>query len=121
VGVRLRVETRADVAPPRTLLELRDEGGLVLGSVTCETAALGWSPEAGLRELRFDLERLPLADGRFHLRLALVDPGSGRLLHSLDDAARFFVFPTGDEDGAVLLDGRWSLQENAAPTQITRA
>jgi hypothetical protein len=33
------------------------------------------------------------------------------LLHTLDDAARFLVFPAGEETGAVFLDGRWSMQE----------
>ena len=54
---------------------------------------LGWDGGAGERELRFQLGRLPLADGRFHLRVALVDADGGRLLHTLDDALRFFVFP----------------------------
>ncbi len=74
--------------------------------------------EGGRSELRFRLGRLPLADGRFHLRFALADSGTGRLLHTLDDAVRFFVFPSGDQTGAVLLDGEWSMQEigEGAPT-----
>jgi len=69
---------------------------------------------------------VPLADGRFHLRFALSDPSSGRLLHTLDDAVRFFVFPTGAETGAVLLAGDWSLQESplqesGAPAQTPRS
>ena len=72
---------------------------------------LGWQAESGERELRFRLGRLPLADGRFHLRFALTDSETGRLLHTLDDALRFFVFPGGSQTGAVLLDGEWSMQE----------
>ena len=75
---------------------------------------------AGEQELRFQLERLPLADGRFHLRVALTDPVSGELLHTLEDGIRFFVFPAGAETGAVLLDGDWSLQETAADAPIGR-
>jgi ABC-type polysaccharide/polyol phosphate transport system ATPase subunit len=118
VTVRVVVETDTHLSPPRVTLELRDDGGLVLGSVAQETAELGWHGGAALRELRFDLARLPLADGQFHLRFALVDSASGRLLHTLDDAVRFFVFPAGEETGAVLLDGTWSLQEigRGAPT-----
>ena len=63
-------------------------------------------------------ERLPLADGQFHLRCALIDTESGRLLDSHDDAARFFVFPAGAETGALLLEGRWTVQEIAASTPI---
>ena len=101
------------VAPPRVSLELRDDDGAVLGAATQDTGELGWNGSAGERELRFELERLPLADGRFHLRFGLVDADGGRLLHSLDDAVRFFVFPTGAETGAVLLAGTWSMQEIA--------
>ena len=85
----------------------------MLGAATQDTEELGWNGSAGERELRFELERLPLADGRFHLRFALVDANGGRLLHTLDDAVRFFVFPAGGETGTVLLDGRWTLQEEA--------
>jgi ABC-type polysaccharide/polyol phosphate transport system ATPase subunit len=116
--VRVVAEADPGVPPPRVSLELRDDGGLVLGTVHQETAELGWGAGSGARELRFRLDRLPLADGRFHLRFALADSGSGRLLHTLDDAVRFFVFPSGEETGAVLLDGTWSLQEidRGAPT-----
>jgi hypothetical protein len=99
-------------------LELRDDGGLVLGTAAQETAVLGWDGVGGERELRFRLPSLPLADGRFHLRFALADAESGRLLHTLDDAVRFFVFPSGEETGAVLLDGTWTLQEIAGNAPI---
>jgi hypothetical protein len=113
--VRLVVAAADGVAPPQVSLELRDDGGLVLGAATKDTAELSWNG-GGERELRFRIDRLPLADGRFHLRLALTD--GDRLLHTLDDALRFFVFPSGEETGAVFLDGTWTLQEIAdtAPT-----
>ena len=119
--VRLVVSAEPGVGAPRVSLELRDDGGLVLGTASHDTRALGWNGGGGERELRFRLPRLPLADGRFHLRFTLADAESGRLLHTLDDAVRFFVFPSGEETGAVLLDGAWSLQEIAggAPTPRT--
>jgi ABC-type polysaccharide/polyol phosphate transport system ATPase subunit len=113
--VRLVVEADAGVPAPRVSLELRDDGGLVLGAVVQETAPLGWDGGAGAREVRFRLDRLPLADGRFHLRFALADASGTKHLHTLDDAVRFFVFPAGEETGAVLLHGTWSLQEIGAP------
>ena len=78
---------------------------------------LGWNG-ARRHAVSFRLDRLPLAEGRFHLRVALVDKASGAPLHMLDDALRFFVFRAGDGAGTVLLDGDWSLQEidAAAPT-----
>jgi homopolymeric O-antigen transport system ATP-binding protein len=119
--VRLVIAAEAGVAPPRVSLELRDDGGLVLGAAAQDTAGLGWGDGAGERELRVRLDRLPLADGHFHLRFALTDGASGSLLHTLDDAVRFFVFPGGDQSGAVLLEGEWTLQEIGAGTPIPGA
>jgi ABC-type polysaccharide/polyol phosphate transport system ATPase subunit len=119
--VRLRVASDAPIAPPRISLELRDDGGAVLGAASASTAELGWDAASGQREVRFELDRLPLADGRFHLRFALVDAEGARLLHTLDDAARFLVFPAGGESGSVLLDGRWTLQEIGARAPIPGA
>jgi ABC-type polysaccharide/polyol phosphate transport system ATPase subunit len=117
VVVRLVVEAENGVAPPRVTFELRDDGGVVLGTVAQDTAVLGWNG-ARRHEVSFRLDRLPLAEGRFHLRAALVDAASGAPLHTLDDALRFFVFPAGQGAGTVLLDGDWSLQEieATAPT-----
>jgi ABC-type polysaccharide/polyol phosphate transport system ATPase subunit len=113
VVVRLVVDADEGLAPPSVRLELRDDGGLVLGTVAKDTALLGWNG-GGRRELRFRLERLPLADGRFHLRVGLADTATGAPLHALDDALRLFVFAAGGETGVVLLDGEWSVQEIAA-------
>jgi len=110
--VRLVIAADENVAPPNVSLELRDDGGLVLGAASQDTGALGWSG-AGEFELRFRMAMLPLADGRFHLRVSLVDAQGDRLLHTLEDALRFFVFPSGAETGLVLLDGEWTLQETA--------
>ena len=117
----LQVTANQAVPPPRVSLELRDDGGLVLGGTTQGTRELGWDGGAGAFELRFRIDRLPLADGRFHLRVALVDEDGGRLLHTLDDALRFFVFPSGSESGAILLDGEWTLQETAGRAPTVRA
>jgi lipopolysaccharide transport system ATP-binding protein len=118
--VRLVVASDRDVPPPSVSLELRDDDGVVLGAVTQSTAVLGWDGRAGERELRFELDAMPLAEGRFHLRSALAEADGGRLLHSLDDAVRFFVVPTGAETGAVLLSGKWSMQEIGTSEQIAR-
>ncbi len=120
VVVRLVVWSEQRVAPPSVSLELRDDDGVVLGSVVQSTADLGWDGAPGRRELRFELDALPLAEGRFHLRSALVEAEGGRLLHSLDDAIRFFVFPAGGQTGAVLLSGRWTMQEIGAGAPIAR-
>ena len=55
-------------------LELRDEAGLLLAAAAQDTAELGWREAPGERVLRFEVERSPLADGRFRLRFELGDP-----------------------------------------------
>jgi ABC-type polysaccharide/polyol phosphate transport system ATPase subunit len=117
--VRLVVASDHGVVPPSVSLELRDDDGVVLGAVTQPTEELGWDRRAVTRELRFDLEPLPLANGRFHLRFSLAGP-DGTLLHSLDDAVSFLVIPTGLETGSVLLAGRWSMVELHADEPVAR-
>jgi len=118
--VELAVVAEENVDAPLVSLELRDDDGVVLAGLTQPTAELGWSGRAGECILRFEVEQLPLAEGRFHLRAALVGAEGGRLLHTLDDAASFFVFPPGGESGAVLLAGRWSMEEIASSEPIGR-
>jgi ABC-type polysaccharide/polyol phosphate transport system ATPase subunit len=110
LSLRLRVEAENGLAPPRLELELRDEGGLLVASDSVDTAALGWA--AGVRSLRYDVPSLPLSDGRFHLRLGLADATGERVLHWLDDALEFVVYPPGDERGVVRLEGSWAREEN---------
>jgi ABC-type polysaccharide/polyol phosphate transport system ATPase subunit len=117
--VELDVASDASVAAPLVSLELRDDDGVVLAGLSQSTAELGWR-SGGERTLRFEVDRLPLADGRFHLRGALVEAEGGRLLHTLDDAASFFVFPAGGETGSVLLTGRWSMEEIPSSEPIVR-
>jgi ABC-type polysaccharide/polyol phosphate transport system ATPase subunit len=112
--IRLRLEVREPVAAPRLAIEVRDDQGQLLVAAEQELAELGWEPEPGERELRLELDRLPLADGRFHLRFGLVD-GAGRHLHMLDDALRLLVYPAVEGRGPLRLDGRWSMQEIAPP------
>ena len=114
-SLRLRVVAHEPVAPPRVQLELRDDAGLLVASGSLDMATLGWDPRAGEHPLRFDVERLPLADGRFHLRLGLTDETGERLLHWLDDALVFLVYPDGDERGVVRLEGSWTAEANAEP------
>ena len=114
-SLRLRVVAHEPVAPPRVQLELRDDAGLLVASESLDMATLGWDTRAGEHALRFDVERLPLADGRFHLRLGLTDETGERLLHWLDDALVFLVYPDGDERGVVRLEGSWTAEANAEP------
>jgi len=118
LSVRLRIAAEQPVPAPLVTLELRDDNGVVLAHVVQDTAELGWEERAGAFLVGFDLERPGLADGRFHLRFALRARDGGTLLHALDDALQLVVYPSGEQRGAVLLEGRWSLEEIAAPAEI---
>ena len=69
------------------------------------------APAARRPRLRFDVERLPLSDGRFHLRFGLADAAGEHLYHWLDDALQFVVYPAGDERGSSgsRERGRWRI------------
>jgi ABC-2 type transport system ATP-binding protein len=107
--VRLRVASQDDAPAPRISLELRDSAGPLVGSAARELSDLGWDGSSGERELVFDLPRVPLAEGRFQLVVALTDPASGRVLHHLERAAEFIVVPEDESRGMVRLDGSWRL------------
>ena len=112
--VHVRIDAAEDVPAPNLSWELRDEAGLVLAAGSTRTADIGWRDGASEQRFRFDVDSLPLGDGRFRLRLELADEVGGRLYHWLDDAARFVVYPSDGETGLVRIDGRWSADAEAA-------
>jgi ABC-type polysaccharide/polyol phosphate transport system ATPase subunit len=118
--LRLRVASERPLSPPRLSLELRDASGLLVAGVGRSTAELGWDDDTTELAARFDVEQLPLADGRFHVRLGLTDEKGERLYHWLDDALSFVVYPAGEERGVVRLEGRWSGEEIAAEAERIR-
>jgi ABC-type polysaccharide/polyol phosphate transport system ATPase subunit len=115
--LRVRVAAERPLPPPRLSLELRDASGLLVAGSGQSTGDVGWDEETTELSARFDVEELPLADGRFHLRLGLTDETGERLYHWLDDALAFVVYPSGDERGVVRLEGRWSGEEIGAEAE----
>jgi lipopolysaccharide transport system ATP-binding protein len=118
LSLRLRLVANRALPPPRLSLELHDEAGRLIAGTAVDTAELGWPEGPGEIETRFDLDSLPLADGRFELALALADHSGAHLYHHLAQAASFVVYPEGPERGAVLLDGRWSSGEVGATVEV---
>jgi ABC-type polysaccharide/polyol phosphate transport system ATPase subunit len=118
LSLRLSIVAERPLAPPRLLYELRGESGLLLASGSQHTGELGWPREPGEFRLRFDVDHLPLGDGRVQLRLGLSDPADGRLYHQLDEAVSFVVVSDGEERGIVRLEGRWSREEILARTEL---
>jgi lipopolysaccharide transport system ATP-binding protein len=114
LSLRLRV---TGVAPaPRLTYELRDESARLLTGGAVDLAELGW--EGGELPLRFDVDSLPLADGRFELTLGLTDADGAHLYHQLSHAASFLVY--GGDTGPLLLEGRWSRGEVGAGAEMGR-
>jgi lipopolysaccharide transport system ATP-binding protein len=117
LSLRLRLVAERPLPPPRLHYELRSESGLLVAGGVQDTDELGWPRAGGELCLRFDVDRLPLADGRFHLRVGLAVE-DGRLVHQLDDAASFLVVPEGEERGFARVDGRWAREEIAAAAEL---
>jgi lipopolysaccharide transport system ATP-binding protein len=118
--LRLRLVAEGRVPPPRLTVELRGESGLLLGALVRDTAALGWPDGGGEVAARLDVDRLPFAEGRFHVRLGLGDETGVRLYHQLDRAAWFAVHPGDGERGLVRLEGRWTREEIGAAAELSR-
>ncbi len=112
-AVRLHVAAERPVAPPILSYELRDDSGVLVAAGSEDMSTLGWGDGAGTRVLCFDVKRLPLSEGRFHLHFGLTDARGEHLYHWLDDALRFVVYSGGGERGVVRLEGTWSVQESA--------
>jgi hypothetical protein len=119
LSVRLRLASDQALPPPRLSLDVNDQAGRLIAGIALDTTELGWDGPGEL-VARFDLDSLPLADGRFELSLTLADPSGEHLYHHLAQAATFVVYPAGAERGAVLLDGRWSRGEVGAAAELRR-
>ena len=113
-ALRVTVAAPDGVPPPRLQLQLRDDAGTLVAGHAVDLRGLGWAGGNGRRSVRFKIGELPLADGRFHLRLGLTDESGEHVYHWLDDALQFVVYPGGDERGVVRFEGRWMLEENTA-------
>jgi lipopolysaccharide transport system ATP-binding protein len=110
-GLRVAIQTPDGVPPPRLQLELRDDAGALVAGEAVDLRSLGWVGGTPDHAVRFELGSLPLASGRFHLRLGLTDESGERLYHWLDDALVFVVYPVGEERGVVRFEGTWTLEE----------
>jgi ABC-type polysaccharide/polyol phosphate transport system ATPase subunit len=117
-SLAIRLVTTSSVPPPRLSYELRDESDRLLAGGGLDVDDVGWPDGPGELSLRFDLDALPLANGRFHFSLALAGPDTGHLYHRLERVAPFVVGSAAGERGAVSLEGRWSAGEVGAAAEL---
>jgi len=114
--LRLRIESAAGAPPPRLTVEFRDQSGLLLGSAVRDAEDWDRPGEAGEQQVVLRVDRLPLADGRFHVGIALFDPTSSLLYHHVERAAEFLVYPRVGTTGLVSFDPVWEADPESAGT-----
>jgi ABC-type polysaccharide/polyol phosphate transport system ATPase subunit len=112
--LRIALEAREAIEPPLLAVELRDLGGGLLSRSDRGLGELGWDG-ASRAEVRFEVERLPLVEGRFQFNLTVTDPIRGRRYHTMEKAAEFVVHSHGEARGFFLFEGEWSLAEPVSP------
>jgi ABC-2 type transport system ATP-binding protein len=118
VALRLRVHSREAIDPPRLAIELRDVTGGLLSRAESDLGDLGWNRDDEVADVRFDIRRLPLVEGRFQFNVSLTDAARGRRYHSVERAAEFTVIPQGEAHGFVLFEGEWSLEQSKGPQAL---
>jgi ABC-type polysaccharide/polyol phosphate transport system ATPase subunit len=89
------------------------DGTLMAGSDSRSDLASG-STEPGAHTVTFSVADLPLLEGRFSVDVS-ISSVTGDLLHHLDRALEFTVFPNGRGVGPVALQGRWTTDDVSAP------
>jgi ABC-type polysaccharide/polyol phosphate transport system ATPase subunit len=104
---RLWIASEQQVPHPRLSVELRDEGGGLLGAHEQAAAELGWEGEPGERQVRFEIEQLPVLDGRFQLGVSILDASGGQQYHRIERAAEFVVTPRDGARGWFRFQGRF--------------
>ena len=97
---------------PGLHLELRDTTGSSSPRTRSTPRRSAGRPDPGRRPLRLEIDRPPLAFGRFRVRLGLVGDRRPARCTSYDDALSFLVYPDGEERGLVRLGGTWRAGAN---------
>jgi ABC-type polysaccharide/polyol phosphate transport system ATPase subunit len=117
IALRMRVHDNATIDPPLLEIELRDVTGALLSREEQDLGELGWEPDSEDAEVRFDIARLPLVEGRFQFSVSLTDRTRDRRYHRVEKAAEFSVVPHGEAHGFVLVEGGWSLEQSRSALQ----
>jgi ABC-type polysaccharide/polyol phosphate transport system ATPase subunit len=104
---RLSIASEQPISEPRLSVELRDEAGGLLGAHEQAAAELGWGGEPGERQVRFEIEQLPVIDGRFQLGVSILDSSGEKQYHRIERAAEFVVTPRDGARGWFRFQGRF--------------
>ena len=115
LALEIVVRGGGEPAAPRLHLAVRDDAGLLVAEDDLDSASLARLTNGAETRLRLDMPSPPLQFGRFHVSLELLADDGGRLLHSVDDAIVFVVYPDDEARGLVRLGGTWSAEANQEP------
>jgi ABC-type polysaccharide/polyol phosphate transport system ATPase subunit len=109
----LRVHVDPGCPPPQVGIELHSHGGGLIAGAGQPLADLGWA--GGETWVRWEVDALPLADGRFDVAVSLSDAGGTHVYHRRLAAASFVVYSEEESQGGLVrLAGRWSLAGDAS-------
>jgi ABC-type polysaccharide/polyol phosphate transport system ATPase subunit len=117
--LKIWVASEAKLSPPVIGVELRDSNDGLLGTHAQSTAELGWDGSPGERLFRFELDRLPVVEGRFRFDVELSEPAAGLSYHRMEKAAEFVVVPGATQArGWIRMGGRFILDESASMATV---
>jgi ABC-2 type transport system ATP-binding protein len=117
--LKMWVASETKLPPPAIGVELRDANDALLATHVQPTADLGWDGSPGERLFRFELDRLPVVEGRFRFGVELSNPAAGLSYHRLEKAAEFTVVPpTTATRGWIRLTGKFILDESASMATV---
>jgi ABC-type polysaccharide/polyol phosphate transport system ATPase subunit len=105
--LRLWIASERPLPSPTLAVELRDSGGGLLGAHEQPAAEFGWEGEPGERQVRFEIEQLPVIDGRFRFGVAIRDASGEQQYHRIERAAEFVVTPRDGARGWFRFEGRF--------------
>jgi ABC-type polysaccharide/polyol phosphate transport system ATPase subunit len=109
--LRLAIASERPLPPPTLSVELRDSAGSLLGVHEQPAAEVGWEGEPGERTVRFEIEQLPVIDGRFQLGVSIRDTHNDEQYHRIERAAEFVVTPGDGARGWFRFEGRFVPEE----------
>jgi lipopolysaccharide transport system ATP-binding protein len=116
--LKIWVASETKLPPPTIGVELRDSNEGLLGTHAQSTAELGWDGSPGERLFRFELDRLPMLDGRFSFGVELSDPAATIIYNRVERAAEFAVTPVPGYRGWMRMGGRFILDESASMATV---
>jgi hypothetical protein len=109
----LRVHVDPGCPPPQVGIEIHGHTGGLIAGASQPLADLGWA--GGEAWVRWEVDALPLADGRFDVAVSLGDAAGHHVYHRRLAAASFVVYAEEESQGGLVrLDGRWSLAGDAS-------